>query len=119
MQSPPDETPRSSSTTLPQQQCLYSLPLPHGQGALRESFLWGIGLVLLRGHIMAGWLAFEDQLHEQAVGDLLAVEVGVRGWGRRQAVVDGVGGGQARRLEPQDFITPVAPPRTTPSARPR
>jgi hypothetical protein len=46
-------------------------------------------------------LAFEDQLNQQAGGDLLAVEVGV---GRRrggQPVVDGVGGGQARGLAPR------------------
>src|SRR5262249_13781814 len=42
----PAPTPRSSSPPLPQQQCLYFLPLPQGQGALRESFLRDISLLL-------------------------------------------------------------------------
>jgi hypothetical protein len=39
--------PASSSThskPLSQQQAPYFLPLPQGQGALRESFLWGMVL---------------------------------------------------------------------------
>jgi hypothetical protein len=39
--------PASSSThskPLSQQQASYLLPLPHGQGALRESLLWGMVL---------------------------------------------------------------------------
>jgi hypothetical protein len=32
------------SKPLSQQQALYFLPLPQGQGALRESFLWGMVL---------------------------------------------------------------------------
>src|SRR6516225_8002618 len=32
----------SQSKSLPQQQCLYFLPLPQGQGELRESFLPGM-----------------------------------------------------------------------------
>src|SRR5262249_49502672 len=39
----PDSRPRSSSTPLPKQQCLYFLPLPQGQGRLREILLRATG----------------------------------------------------------------------------
>ena len=45
--------------------------------------------------------AFEDQLHQYAECDLLAMEKRMRGRRRSETVVDGMSGGQPGRLETQ------------------